>query len=170
VFGHLHSDEAGDAKINPKTDCLLTISKPNSKLAKSVNSYTVSLPAGYTCPMADVCKSVAEKKATSYLSMLSVIASTSPFIGLFGTIVSILDTFAQLGSAETASLTVIAPAISEALVATATGIFVAIPAYSAHIFVKRKAYEVLSVIQREIDLLEVASSTESVESKKKYEF
>ncbi len=118
----------------------------------------------------DVCKSVAEKKATTYLSMLSVIASTSPFIGLFGTIVSILDTFSQLGDTQTASLTVIAPAISEALVATAAGIFVAIPAYSAHIFVKRKAYEVLSVIQREIDLLRVTSPNESFESKKKYEF
>jgi biopolymer transport protein ExbB/TolQ len=117
-----------------------------------------------------VCKSVAEKKATSYLSVLSVISSTAPFIGLFGTIVSILDTFSQLGNAKTASLTVIAPAISEALVATAAGIFVAIPAYSAHIFLKRKAYELLSIIQREIDLLSVASTNESVESRKKYEF
>jgi biopolymer transport protein ExbB/TolQ len=138
--------------------------KRNSILSKCVGSRE------HNVATLDVCKSVAEKKATSYLSMLSVIASTSPFIGLFGTIVSILDTFSQLGNAETASLTVIAPAISEALVATAAGIFVAIPAYSAHIFIKRKAYEVLSVIQREIDLLHVASPHESVESKKKYEF
>ena len=101
----------------------------------------------------DICKSVAEKKATSYLSMLSVISSTAPFIGLFGTIVSILNTFMQLGNAQTASLTVIAPAISEALVATAAGIFVAIPAYSAHVLLKRKAYELMSLVQREIDLL-----------------
>ena len=138
--------------------------KRNSILSKCVGSRE------HNVATLEVCKSVAEKKATSYLSMLSVIASTSPFIGLFGTIVSILDTFSQLGNAETASLTVIAPAISEALVATAAGIFVAIPAYSAHIFVKRKAYEVLSVIGREIDLLHVASPHESIESKKKYEF
>ena len=117
----------------------------------------------------DVCKSVAEKKATSYLPMLSVIASTSPFIGLFGTIVSILDTFSQLGNAQTASLTVIAPAISEALVATAAGIFVAIPAYSAHIFLKRKAYDVLSVIQREVNLLQASTHAKSSASKKNYE-
>ena len=138
--------------------------KRNSILSKCVGSGT------HNVATLSVCKSVAEKKATSYLSMLSVIASTSPFIGLFGTIVSLLDTFAQLGGSDTASLAVIAPAISEALVATAAGIFVAIPAYSAHIFIKRKAYEVLSVIQREIDLLGVASLTESTESKKKYEF
>ncbi len=101
----------------------------------------------------DICKSVAEKKSTSYLSMLSVISSTAPFIGLFGTIVSILNTFMQLGDAQTASLTVIAPAISEALVATAAGIFVAIPAYTAHVLLKRQAYELMSLVQREIDLL-----------------
>ncbi|MCH9813352.1 MAG: MotA/TolQ/ExbB proton channel family protein [Epsilonproteobacteria bacterium] len=105
----------------------------------------------------NICKSVAEKKATSYLSMLSVISSTAPFIGLFGTIVSILKTFAELGNAKTASLTVIAPAISEALVVTAAGIFVAIPAYSAHVLLKRKAYELLSVIEREIELLHTSS-------------
>ncbi len=138
--------------------------KRNSILSKCVGSREHNIAT------LSVCKSVAEKKATSYLSMLSVIASTSPFIGLFGTIVGILGTFSQLGSAETASLTVIAPAISEALVATAAGIFVAIPAYTAHIFIKRKAYEVLSVIQREIDLLHIASPSESVESRKKYEF
>ncbi len=137
--------------------------KRNSILSKCVGAREHNIAT------LDICKSVAEKKATSYLAMLSVIASTSPFIGLFGTIVSILETFSQLGGSDTASLTVIAPAISEALVATAAGIFVAIPAYSAHIFVKRKAYEVLSVIQREIDLLQVVSPNESVESIKKYE-
>ncbi len=100
-----------------------------------------------------ICMSVAEKKATGALSMLSVISSTAPFIGLFGTIVSILNTFVQLGGSQTASLTVIAPAISEALVATAAGIFVAIPAYSAHVLLKRKAYELMNMIQREVELL-----------------
>lgn len=117
----------------------------------------------------EICQSVAEKKATSYLSFLSVISSTAPFIGLFGTIVSILKTFAELGNANSASLTVIAPAISEALVVTAAGIFVAIPAYTAHVLLKRKAYELLSVIQREIELLKTSSlSRESGNSK--YEF
>ncbi len=100
-----------------------------------------------------ICMSVAEKKATSSLAMLSVISSTAPFIGLFGTIVSILNTFSQLGDAQTASLTVIAPAISEALVATAAGIFVAIPAYTAHVLLKRKAYELMNMIQRETELV-----------------
>ncbi len=101
----------------------------------------------------NVCKSVAEKNATNGLWLLSIIASTSPFIGLFGTVVSILNTFSGLGQSSSASLGVIAPAISEALIATAAGIFVAIPAYSVHLFLKRKAYEVIVSVQREIDLL-----------------
>ncbi len=116
-----------------------------------------------------VCKAFAQKKATAYLSVLSVISSTAPFIGLFGTIISILDTFSQLGGSSTASLSVIAPAISEALVATAAGIFVAVPAYSAHIFLKRKAYELLNVIESEVELLATVSPNESFESRKKYE-
>ncbi len=116
-----------------------------------------------------ICKSVAEKKATAYLSMLSVISSTAPFIGLFGTIVSILKTFAQLGDAKSASLSIIAPAISEALVVTAAGIFVAIPAYTAHVFLKRKAYELLSVIDREVELLQMTSISQ-MSGDKKHEF
>jgi len=102
----------------------------------------------------NVCKSIAEKNATSGLWLLSMIASTSPFIGLFGTVVSILETFSRLGQGSGgASLSIIAPAISEALVATAAGIFVAIPAYSAHLFLKRKAYDVMLYVQREIDYI-----------------
>jgi len=110
-------------------------------------------PSGPSEKLLNVCKNVAEKNATSGLWMLSIIASTAPFIGLFGTVVSILETFSGLGQAGSASLGVIAPAISEALVATASGIFVAIPAYSANLFLRRKAYEVIVYVQREIDIL-----------------
>ncbi len=114
----------------------------------------------------NVCKSVAEKNATNGLWMLSMIASTSPFIGLFGTVVSILDTFSGLGQSGSASLGVIAPAISEALIATAAGIFVAIPAYSVHLFLKRKAYEVVVVVQRETDFLLSSSKKQQVDTNK----
>ena len=101
-----------------------------------------------------VAVSIAERNATSGITWLSIIASTSPFIGLFGTVVSILETFSQLGQGGgNASLGVIAPAISEALVATGAGIFVAIPAYTFSLLIKRKAYELMSVIRREVDIL-----------------
>ncbi len=101
----------------------------------------------------NVCKNIAESNATLGLSWLSVIASTSPFIGLFGTVVSILETFNKLGQSSSASLNVIAPAISEALIATAGGIFVAIPAYTFYIILKKDAFSILYLVQRQIELI-----------------
>ncbi|MDD3323780.1 MAG: MotA/TolQ/ExbB proton channel family protein [Sulfurospirillaceae bacterium] len=117
--------------------------------------------SGSSEKLLNVCKNVAEKNASDDLWLLAIIASTSPFVGLFGTVVSILETFSGLGQSGSASLGVIAPAISEALVATGAGIFVAIPAYSANIFLKRCGYEVIIYVQREIDIL-----LSNVESKK----
>ena len=124
-----------------------TTVRPDSILRKCTSQYRGS------STVFDICINVAEKNATSYLSTLSVISSTSPFIGLFGTVVGILETFSKLSGATTASLNIIAPAISEALVATAGGILVAVPAYSGYIILKRKAYEYLSIIEREKSLL-----------------
>ena len=101
----------------------------------------------------NVCISMAERNATSGLTWLSIIASTSPFIGLFGTVISILETFSQLGTGNGGSINVLAPAISEALVATGAGIFVAIPAYTFNLVIKRKAYELMSVIERQADVM-----------------
>ena len=101
----------------------------------------------------NVCISMAERNATSGLTWLSIIASTSPLIRVFGTAISILETFSQLGTGNGGSINVIAPAISEALVATGAGIFVAIPAYTFNLVIKRKAYELMSVIERQADVM-----------------
>lgn len=108
-----------------------------------------------------VCEKMAEKSATIGLSWLGIIASTSPFIGLFGTVVSILETFSRLGHGSSASLGVIAPAIGEALVATASGIFVAIPAYTFHSILRRKGYEITNLVSRQVDLIKANSSKKS---------
>ncbi len=62
------------------------------------------------------------------MSWLATTASVSPFIGLFGTVLGIIDSFQALGMAGSASLRAVAPGISEALVATAAGLAAAIPA------------------------------------------
>ncbi len=103
--------------------------------------------------MLEMCEFAATKEATNGLTTLSMIASTSPFIGLFGTVISILEAFAGLGTQKSATLGVVAPAISEALVATAAGIFVAVFAYSFHLLLKRKAYDLTTVIAMQKDLL-----------------
>jgi len=64
----------------------------------------------------------------SSLSMLATIGSTSPYVGLFGTVFGIMRAFHGLGDATQATLSQVAPGISEALVATAMGLFAAIPA------------------------------------------
>lgn len=94
----------------------------------------------------------ATKKATKGLSILSVFASTTPFIGLFGTVVSILDTFAHIGQSS-GSMSIISSGVSDALIATASGIFVAIFAYSYHQILKRKSFEVISFLQMQSDAI-----------------
>lgn len=62
------------------------------------------------------------------LSFLATTGSAAPFIGLFGTVVGIINAFQGIGRAGSASLAVVAPGIAEALIATAVGLFAAIPA------------------------------------------
>ena len=94
----------------------------------------------------------ATKEATKGLSILSIFASTSPFIGLFGTVVSILDTFAHIGQ-NSGGMSIIAAGVSDALIATASGIFVATFAYTYHQILKRNSYELISYIQMQSDAI-----------------
>ncbi|MDP3803386.1 protein TolQ [Brevundimonas sp.] len=66
------------------------------------------------------------------LGVLSVVATSSPFIGLFGTVWGIMNAFGAIASAGNTNLTTVAPAIAEALFATAIGLAAAIPAYIAY--------------------------------------
>ena len=66
------------------------------------------------------------------LGVLSVVATSSPFIGLFGTVWGIMNAFDRIASAGNTNLTTVAPAIAEALFATAIGLAAAIPAYIAY--------------------------------------
>ena len=66
------------------------------------------------------------------LSFLATVGSTSPYIGLFGTVWGIMHSFHALGNVKQATLALVAPGISEALVATAIGLFAAIPAVIAY--------------------------------------
>jgi hypothetical protein len=143
----------------------LWMSKEKNSLDSLLMGMSLPLPESmlYNCIIKDekpkkymleACKQKAIVKATNGLSLLSIIATTSPFIGLFGTVVSILDAFSGFGKKSGANtLGVIAPAISEALIATAGGIFVAIFAYTFHQLLKRKSFELLSMIEIEEDII-----------------
>lgn len=68
----------------------------------------------------------------NHLAFLATVGSTSPYVGLFGTVWGIMNAFRSLGAATTASISDVAPGIAEALVATAIGLFAAIPAVIAY--------------------------------------
>ncbi|MEE9358093.1 protein TolQ [Candidatus Vondammii sp. HM_W22] len=66
------------------------------------------------------------------LSFLATVGSTSPYVGLFGTVWGIMNSFRALGNVKQATLSLVAPGIAEALIATAMGLFAAIPAVVAY--------------------------------------
>ena len=93
------------------------------------------------------------REASSGLSILSIVSSTAPFIGLFGTVVGILESFAAFANSSKVSFSVIAPVISEALIATAAGIFVAIFAYTFHQLISRKVYTLNTYLKSQINII-----------------
>jgi biopolymer transport protein TolQ len=73
-----------------------------------------------------------EEKLERHLAFLATVGSVTPYIGLFGTVIGIMNSFISLASQSQATLQVVAPGIAEALIATAMGLFAAIPAVVAY--------------------------------------
>ncbi|QYZ67696.1 MAG: protein tolQ [Gammaproteobacteria bacterium (ex Lamellibrachia satsuma)] len=90
-----------------------------------------------------------------HLSMLATVGSTSPYVGLFGTVWGIMNSFHALGNVKQATLALVAPGIAEALIATAMGLFAAIPAVVAY---NRYSNEVERLNNRYDDFLEEFST------------
>ena len=82
-----------------------------------------------------------------HLSFLATTGSATPFIGLFGTVWGIMTSFHEIGKIGSASLSVVAPGISEALVATAAGLAVAIPAVIFYNYYSNKVAEMEGEMQ-----------------------
>ncbi len=104
----------------------------------------------------------------THLPFLATVGSTSPYIGLFGTVWGIMNSFRSLGVAQQATIASVAPGIAEALIATAMGLFAAIPAviaynrYSNHVERLISRYEVfseefLSIVNRQSFQMQKAS-------------
>lgn len=73
-----------------------------------------------------------QEKLETHLSFLAIVGSTSPYVGLFGTVWGIMQSFGALASVQQATISMVAPGIAEALIATALGLFAAIPAVIAY--------------------------------------
>lgn len=89
------------------------------------------------------------------LSFLATVGSTSPYIGLLGTVWGIMNSFQALGTVQQATISMVAPGISEALIATAMGLFAAIPAVIAY---NRYSYDVERLISRYDNFMEEFAS------------
>jgi biopolymer transport protein TolQ len=72
------------------------------------------------------------ERLESHLSFLASVGSVSPYVGLFGTVWGIMNSFRSLANVAQATLGAVAPGIAEALIATAMGLFAAIPAVVAY--------------------------------------
>ena len=91
-----------------------------------------------------------------YLPFLATTASSAPFIGLFGTVWGIMTSFQNIGAQGSANLAVVAPGISEALIATAAGLGAAIPAVMGYnFFVNRVKYWAVEMEGFALELLNV---------------
>ncbi|HLM72847.1 MAG TPA: MotA/TolQ/ExbB proton channel family protein [Polyangiaceae bacterium] len=104
-----------------------------------------------------------EQRAGSMLPILGTIASASPFVGLFGTVYGIMEAFLRIGQEKSASLPVVAPAIGEALIATAIGLFAAIPALIAYNAINKRADDLLSGLEASSDGWVAVAASEDVD-------
>jgi len=86
-----------------------------------------------------------QDKLETQLSMLATVGSTSPYVGLFGTVWGIMLSFHALANVQQATVSMVAPGIAEALIATAMGLFAAIPAVVAY---NRYATEIGRLLNR----------------------
>jgi biopolymer transport protein TolQ len=88
-----------------------------------------------------------QHRVSRLMTFLSSVAAVSPFIGLLGTVYGIMDAFLRIGREKSATLPVVAPAIGEALIVTAAGLFAAIPAVIAYNFLGRRIDDLLASVR-----------------------
>jgi biopolymer transport protein TolQ len=96
-----------------------------------------------------------ELRLESRLGFLATTGSATPFIGLFGTVIGIINAFTGIGASGSASLAVVAPGIAEALIATAVGLFAAIPAtifYNLFISRLREVHAAIDLFAAELEV------------------
>lgn len=105
--------------------------KEFARLRKQPSADPMSVVEGSHRSMRAALARVTDELETN-LSFLATVGSTSPYIGLFGTVWGIMNAFRGLGNVSQATLAMVAPGIAEALIATAMGLFAAIPAVIAY--------------------------------------
>jgi biopolymer transport protein ExbB/TolQ len=149
IYKYLELNSSINQEIN-SLDSLIS-GESNMNPLSSIGQYIGN--SAISKELLEVCEISLIREASSGLSWQSIISSTAPFIGLFGTVVGILESFSKFATSNKVSFAVIAPVISEALVATAAGIFVAIFAYTFHQIITRKVYELNTYLKAQSKII-----------------
>lgn len=114
-----------------------------------------------------------QQRASTLMPTLASIGSASPFVGLFGTVYGIMDAFLRIGREKSASLPVVAPAIGEALIATAIGLFAAIPAVVAYNAINKRMDDMLTALEAAsegwVEVIMPAAEAEASETRARLE-
>ena len=134
-LSQLYREGSDQQKANKPTGGMENIFRAGFKefmrLRQQGNVNSESVMAGAQRAMR-VAYSREEEKLDKHLPFLATVGSVTPYIGLFGTVIGIMNSFISLAEQSQASLQVVAPGIAEALIATAMGLFAAIPAVVAY--------------------------------------
>jgi len=144
------------------------------RLKKQGVVHTADLMAGTQRAM-KVAFSKEADQLENRLSLLATVGSSAPYIGLFGTVWGVMHAFQSLGDVQHATLAAVAPGISEALIATAIGLFAAIPAVISYNRLSNKVDRLLSeyenfaegfltIMQRQAHSLEKTNTTSKADA------
>jgi biopolymer transport protein TolQ len=120
------------------------------ELARLTGGQRVPLNEAQSTHLESVTRRAAAREVThleSWMALLGTIGSTSPFIGLFGTVYGIMDAFLSIGNQQNANLPVVAPKIAEALIATAIGLVAAIPSVMAYNYFARRVQQLSDTLE-----------------------
>jgi biopolymer transport protein TolQ len=154
VFRTVRSQDRRFLSLYEAFDDLKEVRRRAATIARSpmaelfAEAYRTVLQEGALAPAADAWRSaegsrrleralrqISERhllQEEEYLASLATVGNVSPFVGLFGTVLGIIQAFQEIGRQGTASIAAVAPGVAEALVATAAGLFAAIPAVVAY--------------------------------------
>lgn len=127
----LYSEISARNRVNGIESLFVAGFKEFARLRKSsINSPQVIVDGTHRAMRVAMSREV--DSLETHLPFMATVGSISPYIGLFGTVWGIMNSFIALGSVKQATLAMVAPGIAEALIATAMGLFAAIPAVMAY--------------------------------------
>jgi len=127
----LQDDLDGAESLTPVENVFVAGFKEYTRLSETTRNEPDAIMQGVQRAMRIALTREGERLET-HLAFLATVGSTSPYVGLFGTVWGIMNSFRSLANLKQATLASVAPGISEALIATAIGLFAAIPAVIAY--------------------------------------